>query len=65
MEGEVLRDDRWGLLREFVPGGRKGNRRPRNDGRRFVGGAICPEWFWPYQTAKRRYYRRVADHPGS
>ncbi|MEO6715868.1 MAG: hypothetical protein ABIM50_01260 [Novosphingobium sp.] len=24
MEGEVLRDDQWERLREFVPGGRKG-----------------------------------------
>lgn len=35
MEGEVLRDDQWALLREFVPGGRKGKRGPRSDGRRF------------------------------
>ncbi|SNT13108.1 hypothetical protein SAMN06295912_14622, partial [Sphingomonas laterariae] len=26
MEGEVLRDDQWERLREFVPGGRKGKR---------------------------------------
>ncbi|RYL96220.1 IS5/IS1182 family transposase, partial [Sphingobium fuliginis] len=28
MEGEVLRDDQWERLREFVPGGRKGKRGP-------------------------------------
>lgn len=28
MEGEVLRDDQWDRLREFVPGGRKGKRGP-------------------------------------
>ena len=52
MEGEVLRDDQWDRLREFVPGGRKGKRGPRSDGRRFFDailwvaragvGAICP-----------------------
>lgn len=26
VEGEVLRDDQWERLREFVPGGRKGKR---------------------------------------
>lgn len=36
MEGEVLRDDQWERLREFVPGGRKGKRGPRSDGRRFL-----------------------------
>jgi hypothetical protein len=54
VEGEVLRDDQWGRLREFVPGGRKGKRGPRSDGRRFLDallwlarfrvgvGVICP-----------------------
>ncbi|MGZ2471861.1 hypothetical protein [Sinorhizobium medicae] len=36
MEGEVLRDDQWEHIRPFVPGGRKGKRGPRSDGRRFV-----------------------------
>jgi transposase len=71
VEGEVLRDDQWERLREFVPGGRKGKRGPRSDGRRFFdailwlarsGGRWCdlPEdRFGPYQTAKRRYYRWI------
>jgi transposase len=35
LDGEILRDDQWERLREFVPGGRKGKRGPRSDGRRF------------------------------
>ena len=71
MEGEVLRDDQWERLREFVPGGRKGRRGPRSDGRRFFDAILwlarsggrwrdLPERFGPYQTAKRRYYRWIA-----
>jgi transposase len=70
VEGEVLRDDQWERLREFVPGGRKGKRGPRSDGRRFLDALLwlahsggrwrdLPERFGPYQTAKRRYYRWV------
>ncbi|MBW8733487.1 MAG: IS5 family transposase [Asticcacaulis sp.] len=70
MEGEVLRDDQWERLREFVPGGRKGKRGPRSDGRRFLDALLwlarsggrwrdLPERFGPYQTAKRRYYRWI------
>lgn len=70
MEGEVLRDDQWERLREFVPGGRKGKRGPRSDGRLFLDALLwlarsggrwrdLPEKFGPYQTAKRRYYRWV------
>src|SRR3546814_18285141 len=35
VEGEILRDDQWERLRDFVPGGREGKRGPRSDGRRF------------------------------
>lgn len=70
MEGEVLRDDQWERLREFVPGGRKGRRGPRSDGRRFLNALLwvarsggrwrdLPERFGPYQTVKRRYYRWI------
>ncbi len=71
MEGEILRDDQWERLREFVPGGRKGKRGPRSDGRRFFDAILwlarsggrwrdLPEdRFGPYQTAKRRYYRWI------
>jgi transposase len=70
VEGEVLRDDQWDRLREFVPGGRKGRRGPRSDGRRFFDALLwvarsggrwrdLPERFGPYQTVKRRYYRWV------
>jgi transposase len=67
VEGEVLRDDQWERLRDFVPGGRKGRRGPRSDGRRFLDALLwlarsggrwrdLPEKFGSYQTAKRRYY---------
>ncbi|WP_298016094.1 IS5 family transposase [uncultured Parasphingopyxis sp.] len=71
MDGEVVRDDQWGRLREFVPGGRKGKRGPRSDGRRFFDALLwlarpCARWrdlpedrFGPYQTIKRRYYRWI------
>nr|WP_314437104.1 transposase [uncultured Brevundimonas sp.] len=36
MEGEVLRDDQWSRIEPFVPGGRKGKRGPRSNGRLFV-----------------------------
>ena len=71
MDGEVLRDDQWERLEPFVPGGRKGKRGPRSDGRRFLNALLwlarsgarwrdLPEGrFGPYQTAKRRYYRWI------
>ena len=70
MEGEVLRDDQWAVLQSFVPGGRKGKRGPRSDGRRFFDAVLwiarsgarwrdLPERFGPYQTVKRRYYRWI------
>jgi transposase len=70
VEGEVLRDDQWDRLRAFVPGGRKGRRGPRSDGRRFFDAVLwlarsggrwrdLPERFGRYQTVKRRYYRWI------
>lgn len=71
MDGEILRDDQWERLREFVPGGRKGKRGPRSDGRRFFDAILWlarsgARWrdlpedrFGPYQTIKRRYYRWI------
>lgn len=71
MEGEVLRDDQWARLERFVPGGRKGKRGPRSDGRRFLDAVLWlarsgARWrdlpedrFGPCQTAKRRYYRWI------
>jgi len=71
VEGEVLRDDQWERLKPFVPGGRKGKRGPRSDGRRFFDAILWlarsgarwrdlpEERFGPYQTAKRRYYRWI------
>ena len=70
MEGGILRDDQWDKLRAFVPGGRRGRRGPRSDGRRFIDSLLwigrsggrwrdLPERCGPYQTAKRRYYRWI------
>jgi Transposase and inactivated derivatives len=70
LDGEVLRDDQWERLRGFVPGGQKGKRGPRSNGRRFFDAILwlarsgarwrdLPERFGPYQTAKRRYYRWI------
>ena len=70
MEGEVLRDDQGERIKPFVPGGLKGKRGPRSNGRRFLDALLwmarsggrwrdLPERFGPYQTAKRRYYRWI------
>lgn len=68
MEGQVLRDDQWDRLKPLVPGGRKGRRGPRSDGRRSIDALLwvgrsggrwrdLPEKFGSYQTVTRRYYR--------
>ena len=70
MDGEVLREDQWERVKPFVPGGRKGKRGPRRDGRRFFDALLwmarpgvrwrdLSECFGAYQTAKRRYYRWI------
>jgi transposase len=70
LEGEVLRDDQWERIKPFVPGGRKGKRGPRSDGRRFVDALLwmarsgarwrdLPERFGKHQSVKRRYYRWI------
>lgn len=67
---DELRDDQWERLRDFVPGGRKGKRGPRSDGRLFINALLwmarsgcrwrdLPERFGHYQTVKRRYYRWI------
>jgi transposase len=67
---DELRDDQWERLRDFVPGGRKGKRGPRSDGRLFINALLwmaragsrwrdLPERFGDYQTVKRRYYRWI------
>jgi len=68
LEGEVLRDDQWARIEAFVPGGRKGKRGPRSNGRLFVDALLwmarsgarwkdLPERFGPVERAKQRYYR--------
>jgi transposase len=69
-EVDRLRDDQWERLKPFVPGGRKGKRGPRSDGRLFLDALLwmarsgsrwrdLPDRFGDYQTVKRRYYRWV------
>jgi hypothetical protein len=41
LEGEILRDDQWERIKPFVPGGLKGKRGPRSNGRRFVDALLC------------------------
>ena len=64
MEGEVLRDDQWERIKPFVPGGRKGKRGPRSDGRLFIDALLwmarsggrwrdLPERFGPFERAKK------------
>jgi hypothetical protein len=40
LEGKVLRDDQWERIKPFVPGGRKGKRGPRSDGRLFIDAPV-------------------------
>lgn len=70
MTDQRLRDDQWERIKPFVPGGRKGKRGPRSDGRRFVDALIwmarsggrwidLPSDLGNYQSVKRRYYRWI------
>lgn len=70
MEGEVLREAQRELIKPFVPGGMKGMRGPRSDGRLFFDALLwmgrpgmrwrdLPAWFGACDTVKRRYYRRI------
>lgn len=70
MDGDDLSDAQWERIEGFVPGGRKGRRGPRSNGRRFVNALIwmarsggrwrdLPACFGPFQTVKRRYYRWI------
>src|ERR1700691_6128117 len=67
---DLLRDDQWERLKEFVPGARKGKRGPRTDNRRFLNALLwmarsggrwrdLPERLGDYETVKRRYYRWI------
>jgi len=72
MDRQELRDDQWAIIEPFVPGGRKGRRGPRSNGRRFINGLLwlarsgarwkdLPVRFGAYQTIKRRYYRWIEN----
>src|ERR1700691_968788 len=67
---DLLRDDQWERLKEFVPGGRKGKRGPRTDNRRFLNALLwmarsggrwrdLPERLGDYEPVERRDYRRI------
>jgi len=70
MDYDSLRDEQWERLKVYVPGGLKGKRGPRSDGRLFLNALLwlarfggrwrdLPERFGHYQTVKRRYYRWI------
>ena len=40
MDDQDLRDDQWEMIKPFVPGGLKGKRGPRSDGRRFFNALL-------------------------
>ncbi len=67
---DALRDDQWERIKNLVPGGRRGQRGPRCDNRRFVNALLwmarsgarwrdLPERFGDYEAVKRRYYRWI------
>ena len=66
MDRQDLRDDQWAIIEPFVSGGRKGKRRPRSDGRKFINALLWlarsgARWrdiqsaYGQYQTIKMRY----------
>ena len=68
MHDQDLTDSQWERLRELVPGGRKGKRGPRSDGRQFLNALLwmarsgarwrdLPERYGNVHTVKTRYYR--------
>jgi transposase len=70
MDCDVLRDDQWERIKDFVPGGRKGQRGPRTDNRKFLNALLwmarsggrwrdLPERLGDYRSVKRRYYRWI------
>lgn len=70
VDPDALRDDQWARIKDLIPGGRRGQRGPRCDNRRFVDALLwmarsgarwrdLPERLGDHQTVKRRYYRWV------
>ena len=74
MQSQDLADSQWERLRELVPGGRRGKRGPRSDGRQFLNALLwmarsgarwrdLPERYGNVHTVKARDYRWLrADH---
>ena len=70
MDCDALRDDQWERIKEFVPGGTKGqaraaHRQPSVFGRALMDGAFGRPLArpagaaWRLRTVKRRYYRWI------
>jgi transposase len=70
VDPDALRDDQWARIKDLIPGGRRGQRGPRCDNRRFVDALLwmarsgarwrdLPERLGDHRTVKRRYYRWI------
>ena len=71
VDPDALRDDQWERIKDLAPGGRRGQRGPRCDNRRFIDALLwmarsgarwrdLPERFGAHEAVKRRYYRWIA-----
>jgi len=67
VDPDALRDDQGARIKDLIPGGRRGQRGPRCDNRRFVGALLwmarsgarwrdLPERLGDHRAVKRRYY---------
>jgi transposase len=70
IDPDALRDDQWARIKDLIPGGRRGQRGPRCDNRRFVDALLwmarsgarwrdLPERLGDHRAVKRRYYRWI------
>lgn len=70
VDPDALRDNQWERIKHLIPGGRRGQRGPRCDNRRFVDGLLwmarsggrwrdLPERLGDHRAVKRRYYRWI------
>ena len=70
VDPDALRDNQWDRIKDLIPGGRRGQRGPRCDNRRFVDALLwmarsggrwrdLPERLGDHRAVKRRYYRWI------
>src|SRR5215212_12264769 len=70
VDPDALRDDQWERIKNLISGGRRGQRGPRCNNRRFVDALLwmarsgarwrdLPERFGDHRAVKRRYYRWI------